>query len=345
MLKIKHPIGRTAAFGSALLLLASASAASADTAVSLGGYLNAGTPSSFNISALQSFAASHSSAVQTVTVGGDVYTGVSLYSYLNSYLATDPTVPKNDILRDYVVATGSGGNSSVYALGNLSSSGFGITNDIIAYSDSNGPLAGASLIASDGANVANLTSLNVGHVAYAGAGPGGVATSFTVNGAVTNPGTYTASNLPGNLATQVVTVSTPPVTGQSFTGVSLWNLLVQAGISTNPANYLNEYVIATGTDNYQSIFSLEEIAPSFGNQSDLLAYATGTGASLGTSGFARIVIPGDAKAGRYVSNLDSLTVVSVAAVPVPASAVLMLSGLFAVGFSGIRRRLSGVITA
>jgi hypothetical protein len=332
-------------FGSALFFLTSVTAASADTTVSLGGFLQSSSPSGFNLAALQSYASSNPSAVQSVTVGGDTYTGISLYSYLHGYVATDPTVPKNDALRDYVVASGSGGASMVYALGSLSGSGFGTQNDIIAYQDSNGPLSGPSIIAADGASVANLSSLSIGHVSYAGAGAGGDSTSFTVNGNVSNPTTYTASNLPNTLTTQILTVTTPPVTGSSFTGVSLWNLLLQAGLSTNPASLANEYVIATGTDNYQVVLSLEELNPLLGNQNDLLAFATGTGASLGTSGFARIVLPGDAKAGRYVSNLDSLTVVSVAAVPVPASAVLMLSGLIGVGFSSFRKRLYALLAA
>jgi len=227
----------------------------------------------------------------------------------------------------------------------LNGSGFGSQNDIIAYSDSNGALSGASIIAADGANVANLSSLNVGHVGYAGPGAGGVSSSFTIDGAVSNPTTYTASDLPGSLTPQNVTVSTVPLVGQSFTGVSLWNLLVQSGLSTDPATLINSYVIATGTDNYQAIFSLEELNPLYGNQADLLAYATGTGASLGSSGFARVVVPGDAKGGRYVSNLSSLSVVSVAAVPVPTSAVMMLSGLFVLGFGQIRQRLQPMIAA
>lgn len=316
-------------------LLAPAAPAAADSAVSLGGYLTAGSPGSFDISALQSFAASNPSAVQTVTVGGDTYTGVSLYSYIAAYLATDSTVPKNDILRDYVTATGSDGSSITYALGNLSGSGFGTQKDIIAYSDNSGTLASAAVVAADGADVASLSSLAVGHVGYAGAGAGGVSSSLTVSGDVSATTTYTASDLPGSLTTQDITVSTPPVTGSSFTGVSLWDLLVQSGLDTTAANLLSEYVVVTGTDNYQTVFSMEEIDPAYGNQNDLVAYATGSGGSLGTSGFARIVVPGDAKAGRYVSNIDSLAVI--AAVPLPGAAVMMMSGLAAVASAGLRR--------
>ena len=56
------------------------------------------------------------------------------------------------------------------------------------------------------------------------------------------------------------------------------------------------------------------------------------------------MLPSDAKAGRYVSNLNSLTVVSVATVPVPASAVLLLTGLLGVGFTGFRKHMQAVLT-
>ena len=337
MKEIKHPVRQSAAFISACFLLAASTAASAGSTVSLSGFLQAGSPSSFSIADLQS-------SSTTYTVNGDTYTGVSLYNYVHTYVATDPTVPKNDILRDYVTATGSNGSSFTYALGSLNGSGFGVQNDFIAYSDTNGTLNGISIIADDGANVANLTSLNVGHVSYAGAGPGGSSSSFTINGDVINPATYTASNLPNGLTPQTVTVSSTGGTlpGSSFTGVSLWNLLVLAGLSTDPATLANEYVIATGTDNYQAVISLEELNPLYGNNNDLLAYANGSGGTLGSSGFARVVLPADGKGGRYVSNLTSLTVVS--AVPLPPSAVLMLSGLLAVGGS-LRKRLSTVLPA
>lgn len=353
----KYSMRHSLAFGSILLSLLIANplhAATASSQFSLSGYLNSASPSSFDLAALQSYATANTAAVKSVSVnnnsgGTDVYTGISLSSFLGSYLKTDPTVPKNDILRDYVVATGTDGYRSVFSLGELNSS-FGNQNDIIAYQLNGADLTGsgfARIVAPGdvkaGRWVSNLASLEIGHVDYTPAA-GGISNQFSVNGAVTNLTTYNASNLPGSLPAQTVTVNTPPLFGASFTGVSLWSLLNQAGIITDSTiknDILGKYVIATGSDGYQSVFSLGELNPNFGNQADLVAFADGNGASLGSKGFAEIVVPGDvAKAGRYVSNLVSLTVVNAAPVPLPASALLMLSGLLTFGFSPFRRRLN-----
>ncbi|MBD9355283.1 hypothetical protein [Methylomonas albis] len=325
---------RTAAIASVFLLSLSATA---EASVALSGFVKSTSPASFSIADLQGFG-----STSTVTVGGNTYTGVSLYSYLNSYVDKDPAA-KNDILRDYVVATGTSG-STVYTMGNLLGSGFGTQNDIIAFSDSQGLLSAPSLIAADGASVSALTSLNIGHVAYQGSAPGGASTSFSIGGAVSSPANYTAADLPGSLSPTTVfnkpngsALATGGATG--FTGVSLYELLVSAGISNDPAALLRSYVIATGTDNYTAVYALEEIMPQFGNQGDLLAYADGIGGALGGSGFARTVVPGDLKGGRFMSNLNGLTVVTLpAAVPVPPAAILMLSGLFGIACSSRRKR-------
>ena len=85
-----------------------AMAATPSTQFTLGGYLNSGMPISFNLGGLVAFAGANPSAVKTVSVtnssgGTDVYTGILLSNFLNAYIKTDPTVPKNDILRDYAV--------------------------------------------------------------------------------------------------------------------------------------------------------------------------------------------------------------------------------------------------
>ncbi|WP_426994548.1 VPLPA-CTERM sorting domain-containing protein [Methylomonas sp. CM2] len=307
--------------------------ASAEADVMLSGYLKSGSPASFSIADLQAFGAATS-----VTVGGNTYTGVSLYSYLNSYVATQPNSangPKNDLLREFVVATGNNG-SAVYTMGNQLGGNFGGAQDIIAFQDSNGVLAAPSLIAADGASVTSLTSLDVGHVAWQGTGSGGIANSFTVGGAVSNPGSYSLANLPGSLIpiTTFSNLATGSATG--FTGVSMWDLLVASGISTNPSSLKTSYVVATATDNYTVVYSLGEIlARQASGMPDLIAYADGIGSGLGSAGVFRTIIPGDTRGGRYMSNLSSLTVVN--AVPLPAAAWMMLSGVLGLAFQSRKR--------
>ena len=62
-------------------------------------------------------------------------------------------------------------------------------------------------------------------------------------------------------------------------------------------------------------------SPAFGGADDFIAYEE-NGSLLGSDGFARIVVPGDLRGGRYVSNLVSLDVLS--AVPEPATLSLLL---------------------
>lgn len=321
---------------SAASVIALSLSATAEADVALSGYLKNGSPASFSIADLQAFGNTTS-----VTVGDNTYTGVSLYSYLNSFVATQPNSangPKNDLLREYVLATGSNG-SAVYTMGNQLGSNFGGAKDIIAFQDSNGVLAAPSLIAADGASVTSLASLDVGHVDWQGAGSGGIASEFTVGGAVTNPGTYSMANLPGSLTpiTTFSNLATGAATG--FTGVSIWDLLVASGISTDASTLKTSYVVATGSDNYTVVYSLGEIlARQASGTPDLIAYADGIGSGLGSAGVFRTIIPGDTRAGRYMSNLSSLTVVN--AVPLPAAAWMMLSGLLGLAFNSRKRVLA-----
>lgn len=85
------------------------------------------------------------------------------------------------------------------------------------------------------------------------------------------------------------------------------------------------------------IYSLGELDPNFGAQPDFIAYAI-DGQSLGNNGFARVVVPNDVRAGRWVSNLVSLEVFSARAVPEPATALLVAAGMLAIGLSRRRRR-------
>jgi len=141
--------------------------------------------------------------------------------------------------------------------------------------------------------------LEVGHVDYTPAA-GGISTQFTVDGAVTSLTTYNASNLPGSLSPSTVTVTTHHLTGHRLLAVSLWSLLNQAGIVTDPNiknDILGKYVIATAVTAINRYFHWENSILTSAT-SDLVAYANGTGASLAAAGFARIVVPEDVGKGR-----------------------------------------------
>ena len=99
--------------------------------------------------------------------------------------------------------------------------------------------------------------------------------------------------------------------------------------------------MTAGTDGYEVLFSLAELDPAFGastaiNQVDLVPYAD-TGGNFPGDGLARIIVPGDSPFahGRWVSNLD---LIEVAAVPEPAAAALLTSGLIGMAVVRLRRR-------
>jgi DMSO/TMAO reductase YedYZ molybdopterin-dependent catalytic subunit len=139
-------------------------------------------------------------------------------------------------------------------------------------------------------------------------------TTVTVTGNVGTPAVYSLSGLQAlapTTQTDTFTAGGTPVT-DTFTGVSVWNLLnASGGIVVNPAvknDVLNNYIIATGTDGYKAVISAGEISPSFANRPDLVAYGDTGGTLPNPAGFARLTVPGDVAGGRYVSNLDNLTV-------------------------------------
>ncbi|MDR5881791.1 molybdopterin-dependent oxidoreductase [Caballeronia sp. LZ032] len=261
---------------------------------------------------------------QTVSFGSGtgqqthVYTGASLWSMLNQIGITTNAAVKNDVLAKYVIATGSDNYRALFAMGELSPD-FGNRGNQVVYAETiNG--TSAALSSTDGPlrvtapgdvkggrYVSNLVTLKVGTaVSAVHVAGGGTTTQFQLSGAVATPASFDLAAL------QALPAVTRTVGTTTYTGVSLWNLLNAAGIQTSSTvknDLLGFYLIATGSDGYRVILSLAELSPDFGNQPDIVAYEM-NGAPLTTTGFARLVIPGDGKAGRYVSNLLALEVVS-----------------------------------
>ena len=263
----------------------------------------------------------------------DTYTGVKLWDLLDTAGGVTVGTAKNDLLSKYVVATGADGYKAVFSLGELAPN-FGNQPIQVAYADTNGQLGpkgsdGLARIvvpndAAGGRYVSELVSLRVGNLPEPGpSGAGGVSESLSLEGQVADPTIVTPETLASLNQSQTVAASYTSGAGQvtdTYTGVSLWNLIQDAGLLTDPSvknDLLRFAVVATGSDGYRAVFSLGEIAPGSGNQPDLVAYAD-TAGQLGTGGSdgaMRLVVPGDKAGGRYVSNLTSLQVIDVTAHP------------------------------
>lgn len=278
-------------------------------------------PAAWDYTALQQ----QTAVTQTVTFNSGstpqthTYTGAGTWALLNSAGLQLDASRKNDVLNRYLLASAPDGYRVVFSLGELNPD-FGNKASLVAYSESFGGIAGP-LPAGDGPYritapgdvkggryVSGLSQLTVrasGSTALVGGTPpGGISNDFGVSGAV-------AATVRFDLAAlQALPATSLTVGGTAYTGVSLWTLLNRVGLKTdttlkNPT--LAMYAVATGSDGYKALVSLGEIDPGFGNRGALVAYAIG-GAGLGNNGVARLVVAGDTKLGRSVSNLSSIEV-------------------------------------
>ena len=316
----------------AALLASTAAFAAPSTAVVVGGAVD--HPATLDAAALQ--ALPQLAQTDTFTSGPasqtHAYSGPT-WSVVNA-TGIQTTSAKNDLLNRYVLATGSDGYRVVFSMGELSPA-FGNRADLVATQETiagkTAPLTADGLArvtapgdVKGGRYVSNLASLTVraSGATTAGSG-GGHSDHLAVDGAVVHAGSFDLAAL------KALPVTTETVGGVTYTGVSVWDLLNgTAGIVTDPAiknDILDKYLVATGSDGYRTLLSMGEIDPAFGNQPDLIAYAA-DGQPLDASGFARLIVPNDAKAGRWVSNLVDLQVFSAAPVPEPASALMLLAG-------------------
>jgi len=365
---------RTSTITKSLVLFASLLVAMSGTALAvtiptsqfdLTGLVN--RPGTFDYNALVNLPSPNPvTQVDSFTAGGNpttvTFTGVPLYNFLTMPQGGNgiptPLGAKNELLGDAVVVTGSDGYRSIVSEGEIDPN-FGNKQDLVAYQNAAGvPLNTNPATNGDGfarttapgdvaggryvSNVAQISVFSgAANSQISAIGPTGtISNNITVGGQISNPGNpgqpFTLSQL--NLMPQ-----TPLATGgNTYGGVSLWTFLQNAGLVSptgkNPT--LQQYVIVTGSDGYKVLVSLGEINPMFGNQLDLIA-TTLNGGSLGTDGLFRLIVPGDSRHGRWVSNIIGLEVFT-APVPVPAAVWLVGSGL--VGLAGIARRTQRAVS-
>src|SRR5262245_29721631 len=140
----------------------------------------------------------------------------------------------------------------------------------------------------------------------------GFAPTFDVGGKVATPRTVALADLQA-LPAQDVTVTFIAGTGSqthNYRGAKLFDVLNPTGpqFDTSRKNdKLRWFARVIGSDGYEVAIGWGEFDPDFGNRNVLLAYAE-DGAPLTRDGMARLVLPGDVKGGRYVSNVASITV-------------------------------------
>jgi len=271
------------------------------------------------------FLAAQVQTTVTIDVGGvpETFSGVSVYTLLSD-AGIESGAGKNAQLRDYVQVTDSNGDQVLLSEGEIDPSFGGATaaaTDIIATSENGVAITPTLIVPGDanggvgGRDLINVATLTVGEASVPAVTNTAVpTTSFTLTGAVTNPGTYTVASIEALAAikqTDTFAAGSTPQTF-SFTGTTLFNLIATAGLSpAAEANLLDDYVIVTGSDGYAVVYSLGELAYHAGKVG-LLAINDGTGtfpSISGDDGDFRSTAPFDSKGGRYVSNVENVEVV------------------------------------
>lgn len=129
-----------------------------------------------------------------------------------------------------------------------------------------------------------------------------------LTGDLREPGELTVEKLRG-MPLQTMDVAYQSGKGpeqHSVTGVALSELLPVSALATTEAknDQLSFSVLAVGADGYAALVSYGEVSPDFGNRGILLA-VTQDGADLARP---RLIVPGDVKGGRYVSDVVELHV-------------------------------------
>lgn len=139
------------------------------------------------------------------------------------------------------------------------------------------------------------------------------APSFELAGIVHRPTTFTLERL-RQYPPAEVELSYGKDKGESpvsFRGVPLWDLVREVGVVTEQGrknDLLRKYLVVTGRDGYQVVISMAEILPDFAGQRVIVAYEGNTQLLGPNLGMLRVVVPGDKRRGRYVSQITRIMV-------------------------------------
>jgi DMSO/TMAO reductase YedYZ molybdopterin-dependent catalytic subunit len=96
----------------------------------------------------------------------------------------------------------------------------------------------------------------------------------------------------------------------SFTGVPLWQIIsaAQPNLNADVRNdRISTFIVVTSSDGYQAVIAWGEIDPEFAGQPILLAYEEQGAPIADEQGPIRLVVPTDARGGRYVSGVVNIS--------------------------------------
>ncbi len=216
----------------------------------------------------------------------------------------------------YVIATGANGQKAVLSWGEIDPI-FAGTKAIVAYEQDGAELKGEQspgrlVIPSDKSGARSLYSLTQLEVrAVSPITPTG--NTLRITGTVSKPLSLTSTDLAARnpVTVQVTYMAGGQVGTHTYKGVPLLQLLNEAGVQTTgdrQVGLLTKYIVATGTgsDRRSAVLSWGEIDPAYAGVNVLIAYEE-DGIPLG-GGLTRLVVPSDARGGRYIPYLLSLEV-------------------------------------
>ena len=214
-----------------------------------------------------------------------------------------------DLLTRLIVVTGAGGKKAVLSWGEIDPI-FAGREVILAHSQDVRATSAALprlVIPSDksGARslqtVSNIEVRKVPTATTAG-------TALKITGLVNRELSMTAADLASRNPVEITVTyqAGGTVNSYRYKGVPLWQILNEAGVKpAGPNGNLSRYVQATGnTDDRNAIVSWGELDPAFSGVGVLVAYEQ-DGVPLG-GGLTRLVVPSDARGGRYVPYLTRL---------------------------------------
>jgi len=212
---------------------------------------------------------------------------------------------------NYVLVTGKNGSSELYSVGELDPKFAPASAVVTLTCDRNGRCD----LAGEGRAVKNVSNIDVVHAVTTIKIVG--STPFThffsplliVSGEGITPRTYDLADLQALKQKTFDASSSTSNTVGIWTGPTLASVLNASGIDTRD---MESYVVVQATDGYAAVLSMYEATHMTGGQYALLAISAQDGSINGStasdSGLARLILPNDTVAGRWVSNVAEIVV-------------------------------------